>query len=181
MTTDNHNKKNRAKVLYAAAVFCMALLSMAVPAQAQITVGGHVGFVIPWVTHSDGTTTTQFDAYNIGFPVGVTFKGQGHFAVDLEMVPFVSQKPHETTLLVDPGILYGLEHGVTVGLRAAFSVNSATVGFIPLINKSWKFKNQNSFFKAYFVEADFPVQFSRPTGGTATNSFTFATHFGLGF
>lgn len=54
-------------MLYAVVVFCMALFSMAVPAQAQITVGGHVGFVIPWVTHSDGATTTQFDAYNIGF------------------------------------------------------------------------------------------------------------------
>ena len=168
-------------MLYSAAILLMALVCIAVPAHAQITVGGHVGFVIPWVTHANGNTTTQFDAYNIGFPVGVTFKGQGHFAVDLEMVPFVGQKPHETTLVVDPGILYSLEHGITLGIRAAFSVNSPQVGFIPLINKSWKFKDQSRFFKAYFVEADFPVQFSRPTGGPATNSITFATHFGLGF
>lgn len=159
----------------------VAFAGMAPMATAQITVGGHVGFVIPWVTHGGGQTTTQFDDYNIGFPVGVTFKGQGHFAVDLEMIPFVSQKPHEVTLVVDPGILYGLEHGVTLGLRAAFSVNSSQVGFIPLINKSWKFKNQSGFFKAYFVEADLPIQFSRPTGGPSTNSVTFATHFGLGF
>lgn len=159
----------------------VAFAGIAPTASAQITVGGHVGFVIPWVTHGGGTTTTQFDEYNIGFPVGVTFKGQGHFAVDLEMVPFVSQKPHQVTLLVDPGILYSLEHGVTLGVRLAFSVNSATTGFIPLINKSWKFKNQNQFFKAYFVEADFPIQFSRPTGGPSANSITFATHFGLGF
>ena len=160
----------------------MALfLGFAPTATAQVTVGGHVGFVIPWVTHGGGQTTTQFDKYNIGFPFGVTFKGKGHMAVDFEMIPFVSQNPHETTLVVDPGLLYSLNHGVTLGTRAAFSVNSAQVGFIPLINKSWKFKNQSGFFKAYFVEADFPVQFSRPTGGPATNSFTFATHFGLGF
>jgi hypothetical protein len=159
----------------------MAFAGVTPPASAQITVGGHVGFVIPWVTHANGQTTTQFDSYSIGFPVGVTFKGQGHFAVDLEMIPFVNQRPHETTLVVDPGILYSLEHGVTLGLRAAFSVNSSQVGFIPLINKSWKFKNQSGFFKAYFVEADLPIQFSRPTGSPASNSVTFATHFGLGF
>lgn len=159
----------------------LAFAAVAPNASAQVTVGGHVGFVIPWVTHADSQTTTIFDDWAIGFPVGVTFKGQGHFAVDLEMVPSVSQKPREVSLTVDPGVLYSLEHGVTLGLRAAFDVNSSTVGFIPLINKSWKFKNQGGFFKAYFVEADLPVKFSRPTGGPATNSVTFATHFGLGF
>jgi hypothetical protein len=158
-----------------------ALVGLAPAADAQVTVGGHVGFVVPWVTHADGQTTSQFDAYNIGFPIGVTFKGQGRFAVDFEMIPFISQNPHETTLVVDPGILYSLDHGVTLGMRAAFSVNSAQTGFIPLVNKSWKFKNQNGFFKSYFVEADLPVQFSRPTGAPAANSVTFATHFGLGF
>jgi hypothetical protein len=55
------------------------------------------------------------------------------------------------------------------------------VGFIPLVNKAWKFKDQSHFFKAYFVEADLPVKFNRPTGGPDTNPVTFATHFGLGF
>jgi hypothetical protein len=164
------------------AVAMLFLVALAPSAKAQVTVGGHVGFVIPWVTQSSGTTTTQFDEYNIGFPIGVTFKGQGHVAVDLETIPFIAQKPRAVTYLVDPGILYSLDHGVTLGLRAAFSINSPQVGFIPLINKSWKFRNADKqFFKAYFIEGDFPVQFSRPTGGRATNSFTFATHFGLGF
>jgi len=47
-------------------------------AQAQITVGGHVGFVIPWVTHGGGQTTTIGDNFQIGFPLGVSFHGQGH-------------------------------------------------------------------------------------------------------
>jgi hypothetical protein len=160
----------------------VAFASIVPAATAQITVGGHVGMVIPWVTDSSGKTTTEFDSYSIGFPIGVTFKGQGHWAVDLETIPFVNQgPPHETTFVVDPGVLYSLSHGYTLGLRAAFSVNSPQVGFIPLLNKSWKFKNQGGIFKAYFVELDLPVQFSRPTGGPATNSVTFATHFGLGF
>src|SRR5579871_6590462 len=79
-------------------------------ATAQITVGGHIGMVIPWVTHGGGQTTTQFDEYNIGFPIGVTFKGQGHFAVDLETIPFVTQNKfsHSVNFVVDPGILYSL-------------------------------------------------------------------------
>jgi hypothetical protein len=164
-------------VLAALAVF----LAPTPNASAQVTVGGHIGVVVPWITHSDGKTTTQFDEYNLGLPIGITFKGQGHFGLDLEMIPSVSQTPHQTTLVVDPGIIYSLNHGITLGTRVAFSVNSSQVGFVPLVNKSWKFKNQNGFFKAYFVEADLPVQFSRPTGGPATNSVTFCTHFGLGF
>lgn len=164
------------------AVAILFLLALAPSANAQVTVGGHVGFVIPWVTHDStgaGQTTTQFDQYNIGFPIGVTFKGQGHFAVDLETIPFVTA--NEVNFVVDPGILYSLNHGVTLGVRGAFTVNSSQVGFIPLINKSWKFKNQSGFFKAYFVEADLPVQFTRPVGGPTNNQVTFATHFGLGF
>jgi len=163
------------------ALAVMAFAAVAPTANAQITVGGHVGTVIPWVTDSSGKTTTEFDSYSIGFPIGVTFKGQGHFGVDLEMIPFVNQSPHLTTFVVDPGIIYSLSHGYTLGWRAAFSVNAPTVGTIPFVNKAWKFKNQSGFFKAYFAEFDLPIQFSRPTGGPATNSVTFATHFGLGF
>jgi len=165
-------------------VVVVGLLSLAaaVPsASAQDNVGGHIGFVIPWVTRAGGQTTSIADNFNIGFPIGVTFKGSGHMNLDLEMIPSFSDSPREVTLTVDPGIVWSLSHGVGVGLRAAFDVNSSQVGFIPLINKSWKFKDQSGFFKAYFVEADLPVKFSRPTGGQATNPVTFATHFGLGF
>jgi hypothetical protein len=36
-------------------------------------------------------------------------------------------------------------------------------------------------FKAYFVEADLPVRFSRPVGAPATNAVTFAMYFGVAF
>jgi hypothetical protein len=72
---------------------------------------------------------------------------KGHFAVNFEMIPFISQKPHETTLVVDPGILYSLNHGVTLGMRAAFSVNSSQTGCTPLVNKSWKFKTRTACLK----------------------------------
>jgi hypothetical protein len=164
-------------VTAAAFVICLA----APAAQAQITVGGHVGFVIPWVTHGGGQTTTIGDNFQIGFPLGVSFHGPGRMTLDLEMVPSVSDDPRAVTLTVDPGLVWSISHGWAAGGRVAFDVNSSQFGFIPLLNKSWKFKNDKGFFKSYFVEADLPVKFNRPTGGPATNSVTFATHFGLGF
>ncbi|HLJ30554.1 MAG TPA: hypothetical protein VKY85_27870 [Candidatus Angelobacter sp.] len=164
--------------LAAGAIFALNLTAVA---KAQDNIGGHIGFVIPWATHADGQTTTIFDNYTFGFPIGVTFKGTEHMNIDLEMIPFISQKPKQVTLTVDPGIVWSVSHGVGVGIRTAFNVNSSSWGFIPLVNKTWKFKQPVGLFKAYFAEVDLPIQFSRPTGGIATNSVTFATHFGLGF
>ena len=162
--------------------FALALLfGTAATAHAQVNVGGHVGFVIPWVTHAGGQTTSIADNFQIGFPIGVTFKGQGRMALDLEMVPSISDKPRTVSLTIDPGVVWSLSHGVGVGIRAAFDVNSSQFGFIPLVNKSWKFKEPKGIFKRYFVEADLPVKFNRPTGGISTNAVTFAIHFGLGF
>jgi hypothetical protein len=49
-----------------------------------------------------------------------------------------------------------------------------------LVNKGWPI-TKPGLFKAYFVEADLPVRFDRPTGGPATTPVTFAMHFGVGF
>jgi hypothetical protein len=148
---------------------------------AQATVGGHLGFLVPWLTRSAGQTTTVFDSYSFGMPFGVSVQGQGRMFVDFEFIPTVSQTPHETTLTVDPGVLYKISHGFTVGLRAAFDINSSRVGFVPLVNKSWKFRNQVGVFKAFFFEVDVPVKFSRPAGGPATNPVTLATQLGFAF
>ena len=165
---------------------CITVLAfvalVAVPmAQAQDNIGGHIGFMLPLVTHAGGNTTTIADNFAIGFPMGVTFKGKGRMALDLEFVPSVQDDPRQVSLLVHPGLIWGVGHGVGVGIRAAFDINSSQFGFTPLINKSWKFANQDQFFKAYFVEAVLPVRFNRPTGGPDTNPVTFGIHFGLGF
>ena len=78
---------------------------MAPPAQAQGTVGDHVGFVIPWVTHSGGQTTNIGDNFQIGFPLGVTFHGPSRMNLDLEMVPSFSDSPRSVTLTVDPNLV----------------------------------------------------------------------------
>jgi hypothetical protein len=177
-------RRSETRLLRGLAVATFALIWLAgaaTTASAQVSVGGHVGFVIPWVTHAGGRTTNIGDNFQIGFPIGVTFKGQGRMALDLEMVPSISNRPRAVTLTVDPGVVWGLSHGVGVGMRVAFDVNSSQFGFIPLVNKGWDFKEPKGIFKRFFVEADFPFKFNRPTGGPATNPFTFATHFGLGF
>jgi len=154
-------------------------------AHGQTTVGGHVGIGIPWVTWDsppNGQTTDISKSYSINVPFGVTVKGQGPVFVDFEFVPGVNQgPPHNTSLTVDPGVLFKLGHGFTFGMRAAFDVNTSRVGFIPLLNKSWPLPNQKAFFKTFFVELDVPVKFDRPTGGMATNPVTLATQVGFGF
>ena len=145
------------------------------------TVGGHIGFVLPLVTHSGGQTTSLADQPAVGFPVGITVKGTGRTAFDLEFVPqYNATGQRLTTLTVHPGLIYSLGHGWAAGGRVAFVVDNATWGFTPLVNKSWPIKN-HGLFKAYFVEADLPVRFSRPVGAHATDAVTFATHFGVAF
>jgi hypothetical protein len=147
------------------------------------TLGGHIGFVLPLVTQSGGQTTSLGDAPAVGFPTGITVKGTGPLAFDFEFVPqYNATGTRQTTLTLHPGLIYGLGHGWAVGLRAAFVVDQPTVGFTPLVNKSFPIKHRNGgLLKAYFVEADLPVRFSRPVGAPATNAVTFATHFGVSF
>jgi hypothetical protein len=147
------------------------------------TLGGHIGFVLPLVTHSGGQTINNLtEQFAVGFPVGITVKGSGRTAFDLELVPQINTAGQRlTTLTVHPGLIYSLGHGWAAGGRVAFVVDNATWGFTPLVNKSWPIKHNNGLFKAYFVEADLPVRFSRPVGAPATNAVTFAMHFGVAF
>jgi hypothetical protein len=140
------------------------------------TLGGHIGFLLPLVTHSGGQTINNLtEQFAVGFPVGITVKGSGRTAFDLELVPQINTTGQRlTTLTVHPGLIYSLGHGFGVGGRAAFVVDNATRGFTPLVNKSWPINHNNGLFKAYFVEADLPVRFSRPVGAPATNAVTFA-------
>jgi hypothetical protein len=161
-----------------------AQVSSAPQAQEQKgpTLGGHIGFVLPLVTHSGGQTTSLADAPAVGIPTGITVKGSGPMAFDFEFVPqYNATGTRQVTLTLHPGLIYGLGHGWAVGLRAAFVVDQPTVGFTPLVNYSWPIKRKNSLFKAYFVEADLPVRFSRPVGAPATNAVTFAMHTGVAF
>ena len=63
------------------------------PASAQDTLGGHIGFVLPLVTHADGTTTNISDDFVIGSPMGITVRRSSTFAFDLELVPAFQNDP----------------------------------------------------------------------------------------
>src|SRR6266700_3455065 len=167
-------------------IFCVSgmlllVFALVAPAGAQTRVGGHIGFVLPLVTRSGGQTTNLGDGFSIGFPMGITVKGSGRMAFDLELVPSVNNTPRAVALTVHPGLVWGVGHSFAVGGRAAFDVNSSQLGFTPLVNKSWPIKRESSFFKAYFAEAVLPIRFNRPLGGPATNPVTFGMHFGVGF
>ena len=168
------------KVLGTAVVLAGSLAPFAPVASAQNSIGGHIGFVLPLVTRSAGDTTTPADNFSIGFPMGITVKGTGRLAFDLELVPSIQNQPRAVTLTVHPGFVEAIGHGFAVGGRVAFNVDSPVFGFTPLLNKSWPIKKPG-LLKAYFVEADLPVRFNRPTGGPDTTPVTFAMHFGLGF
>jgi hypothetical protein len=138
-------------------------------------------FALPLVTTAGGQTTTLADNFSIIFPIGITIKGNGCGAFDMEFDPSIQDSPRQVSLTLQPGGVWRLGHWFAVGIRAAFVANSSEFGFTPLLNKSWPIKSDNGFFKAYFVEADLPVRFNRPPGGPATDPVTFAMHFGLGF
>src|ERR1035437_9946107 len=132
-----------------AAAMAVLLAVVAPLAQAQSNVRGHIGFVLPMVTRAGGQTTNDLaDAFSIGFPMGITIKGQGRMAFDLELVPAIhTLAPRENSLTVHPGLVWNLGHGFGAGVRAAFDVNSATYGFTPLVNHSWPIKSEGGFFK----------------------------------
>jgi hypothetical protein len=173
----------RAWIVLAALV--MTLASTVPPAQAQdgLTVGGHIGFVLPLVTQSGGQTINNTaDQFSIGFPLGITVKGSGRMAFDFEVDPFINTAPpRQTSLIVHPGLVWNLGHGWGAGIRVAFDVNNPDWGFTPLVNHSWPIRGEHNFFKTYFIEGDLPVRFYRPVNAPATNAVTFAMHFGLGF
>ena len=60
--------------------------------------GGHIGFVLPLVTHAGGQTTTLDENFGIGFPVGITVKSSGRTSFDLEFVPFIQNRLRRSLL-----------------------------------------------------------------------------------
>ena len=123
------------------------LLAFHVPtAEAQTTVGGHIGFVLPLVTRAAGQTTNISDNFSIGFPLGVTFKGKGRMAYDLELVPGVQDSPRNTSFTVHPGLVWGVGHN----FGEAFSKAQLSAG-TPLPEKGTVFISVNDRYKAEVV------------------------------
>lgn len=74
-------------------------------------------------------TTNISDDFTVGFPVGITVRKSQTFAFDLEFVPLVQNEPLDVDLTVHPGVLWGFADKWNAGIRVAFDVNPAVVGF----------------------------------------------------
>src|SRR5262249_20390922 len=126
MTSGTMQTKRTLRKVLGTFMLLSAVAVLAGPAaQAQDGLGGHIGFVLPLVTHAGGQTTNLGDNFSIGFPMGITIKGTGKTAFDLELVPAIQDSPRQVSLTVHPGLLYSIGRNWAVGTRLAFDINSS--------------------------------------------------------
>jgi hypothetical protein len=135
-------------------------------------VGGHVGIAVPLVTVAKQTTSVG-DQFTILTPIGIGFKVSKRVAVDFETVVGTPVHPTgNTSLVVDPGVIFGFDR-LALGLRVAFKVNAlANVGLVPLVN----YALVDLGGAMWFVEGAFPVVYS-----DHELSLTAILHTGVGF
>jgi hypothetical protein len=157
-----------ARVTKTTVTLCLALSLLAGRARADTTeasvptpapptptkmVGGHIGVALPLVTVSKETKSIG-DQFTILNPIGIGFKVSPHVAIDFETVVGTPIHPTGTTsLVVDPGVIFGFGK-LALGVRLAFQVNAlANVGLIPLVNYGLVDFDGGT----WFVEAAFPT------------------------
>ena len=142
-------------------------------AQAQNTLGGHMGIALPLATRSGGNTTTVGDPFSIGFPTGITIKMNERVAFDVEFVPTIRKTPYAVSLTFHPGVIWALENDFNAGLRMAFDVNQASWGFTPLLNRKIGKVGTGG---TLFGEIDVPLRFQNQN-----NSIGVGVHLGVAF
>ncbi len=155
-------------------VLLLSLAWQAPPARAQDkSVGGHVGFGFPLVTHAGGDVTTIADVFRMSLPVAITVSGPGRMYFDLEFVPTVVDRPRDITLtVVNPGFLWRLGHG----FASWEAVWASMSGRLRLESLRWWSKASRSSTASSVptsLESDFVFRFDRPPDGRSTNPFTF--------
>jgi hypothetical protein len=148
-------------------------------ASAQNRVGGHMGFVLPLVTHADGHTTNISDDFVIGFPVGITVRKSDDFAFDLELVPSIQNNPLHVDLTVHPGFIGSFANGWNAGLRMAFDVNQPSWGFTPLVNHA--LVKLSDYDATVFAELVVPIRFQSRGPGDTSTAIGLGVHIGVGF
>ncbi len=120
---------------------------------------GYVSFIIPFVTFTNSSTTTNFSQHtsNIGFPIGVNVLYSAKFGFSYEFTPniqFSGGNSKMNSLLFDPGTMFRFEHGFTIISRLAFQTNGR-YGFTPVFNQIYaRTKDVN-----YFVAVSLPARF----------------------
>ena len=147
-------------------------------AGAQNRLGGHVGVALPFLTVTDGRTTTLADDAVVVFPMGIEVHRSNRFTFSLELAPIVQNAPQHIDLLVHPGAIWNVGGGYAVGSRVAFVVGTSTWGFTPLFNKALSRLPGGA---TLFGELDVPIRFSRTETRRASSSVGLAVVVGVGF
>ena len=147
-------------------------------AGAQNRLGGHVGVAFPFLTVTDGRTTTFADDAVVVFPMGIEVHRSDRFTFSLELAPIVQNAPQHIDLLVHPGAIWNVGRGYAVGSRVAFVVGTSTWGFTPLFNKALSRLPGGA---TLFGELDVPIRFSRTETRRASSSVGLAVVVGVGF
>lgn len=145
---------------------------------AQNQLGGHFGVALPLVSRAQGETTTISDDFAVVFPTGITVKRSSMFAFDLELAPVVQNDPRHISLVLHPGVAWGIGGSYAVGGRVAFEINSATWGLTPLFNKGLVEMGKSAVF---FGELDVPIRFKQDAAGRSYTAVGLAVVFGVGF
>jgi hypothetical protein len=147
-------------------------------ASAQNTLGGHIGIVLPLVSHANGKTTTISDDFSMGFPMGITVRKSPTFAFDLEFVASMNNDPLDIGLTVHPGLVWGVGGGWGAGTRVAFDVNKPSWGFTPILNHGLLKVGKDGMLFGEFV---LPVRFQENSTGSSFTSVGIGVHLGVGF
>jgi hypothetical protein len=120
---------------------------------------GYLSFILPLVTYTDGSTTTNFShqTSSIGFPIGVNVLYSDKFGFSYEITPTIKASggtSKMSNLLFDPGTMFRFEHGFTIITRLAFETQGR-YGFTPVFNQIYaRTKDVN-----YFVALSLPNRF----------------------
>lgn len=140
--------------------------------------GGHVGVVVPSIRRAQGETTYPSDRFIVGFPVGLTVKPRGPFAVDFEFIPTFNTGD-DLVVTIHPGVLHAFAKHYAVGVRAAYDAGSAneSLGFTALLARGFTLTRG----LGWFAELDVPVRWNRPDGAPTFTSVALAAHLGLNF
>lgn len=137
-----------------------------------------MGLALPFVTVTDGRTTTVADDAVVVVPMGIEVHRSARFTFSLELAPIAQNAPQQIDLLVHPGAIWNVGGGYAVGRRVAFVVGTSTWGFTPLFNKALKPLPGGA---TIFGELDVPIRFSRPEARRSSSSAGLALVVGVGF
>lgn len=160
-------------------IIAFAFITFSIHSLSAQDIGFHAGMIHPFITFSEGESTSIADDYSVGFPLGITFPVNDNVAFDAEFVPFYNDK--FDNLIIHPGVLFALGSGYTFGTRLAYETGPNSYGFTPLLNKGFPIGDNAKFF----LELVLPVRFGKVdiigAESQSYSAYTIGLHVGVAF